>query len=211
MPAKKTTKKATAATKKRAQARKQRPPARKSAPKKYAQKKCPHCPMRPSIRTFEAHVATHAEPKTSSNGTSTNGHAALKASTPMGEAKAVKAYLEEIRTNGKARKKQSGVQLGRKGGYTEDPKVVEKAIAEREARAAAEDDVLKRLKLEQQLINMRKELARLQGSPEEATNEEKFIANAASYGERQIPPIDYNGYRQMGVTAKVLKAAGIAS
>ncbi|MEZ5225811.1 MAG: hypothetical protein R2710_03815 [Acidimicrobiales bacterium] len=67
---------------------------------------------------------------------------------------------------------------------------------------------LKRLQLTQERIDLEEELERLQSDNDLEELERAFTEVAKSYAERK--GISYSAFRELGVSAKTLKAAGIA-
>jgi hypothetical protein len=68
-------------------------------------------------------------------------------------------------------------------------------------------EVIKKLALHQERINLDAELASLENSPDGAELELQFVAVAKAYGQRK--GISYAAWRAVGVPAVVLKRAGI--
>jgi hypothetical protein len=73
-------------------------------------------------------------------------------------------------------------------------------------RASNESDPLKRVELVQKRLDAEKELAA--PTVDREALEAGFVESAASYGERK--GITYPAWREVGVPASVLKAAGIS-
>ena len=67
---------------------------------------------------------------------------------------------------------------------------------------------MKRLQLTQEEIDLTDELARFDQGVDLTDLENDFVSVASSYAERK--GISYTAFRQVGVPASVLKAAGIA-
>ena len=105
------------------------------------------------------------------------------------DAAAIKAYLEALQT-------------GKKRGRRPTPERVE----ELQARVAVESDSLKRVELVQKRLDVEKQLAAPTVDLEAL--EGGFVEYAASYGLRK--GITYAAWREVGVPASVLKAAGIS-
>ncbi|MDH3683557.1 MAG: hypothetical protein OEV40_26865 [Acidimicrobiia bacterium] len=110
------------------------------------------------------------------------------------EGRAVRAYLEALESNRPKR--------GRR-------RTKESITARLEALAEQLDsaDPLKRLQLAQEELDLTDELARLDQGVDVADLEEEFTKVARSYAQRK--GISYAAFRQVGVPASVLKAAGI--
>ena len=84
------------------------------------------------------------------------------------------------------------------------------SIAQRLAVIAAElktTDPVTKVRLIQERLDLRTELASMKSKSEVATAEAKFIKVAASFSERN--EITFDAWREFGVTAAVLKKAGI--
>ncbi len=69
-------------------------------------------------------------------------------------------------------------------------------------------DPLKRLQLTQERIDLEEELERLETDSDLEALEISFIDVAKSYAERK--GISYSAFRELGVSAKTLKAAGVS-
>ncbi len=125
--------------------------------------------------------------------------AAHKAALAEGRkhSRAVRAYLEALEANRPKR--------GRK-------RTPESIRARRDYLAETTDEaaVLVRLQLVQERIDLEAELAVLESGDgmDMAQLEADFVASAATYGESK--GVTYSAWREVGVDAKVLKAAGIA-
>ena len=119
-----------------------------------------------------------------------------------------KAALAEGRTQGRAVRKylealeQNKPKRGRKR-TTES--------AQRDLSRTEEDlltaDPLRRLELVQRRIDLKAEIDRMETSIDLSGLEEQFVAVAAPYGERK--GISYEAWREAGVSASTLRAAGI--
>ena len=110
------------------------------------------------------------------------------------EGRTVRAYLEALESNRPKR--------GRKR--------TKESIAARLETVAVQlesADPLKRLQLAQEELDLSDELARMDQGTDLADLEEAFINVAASYAERK--GISYAAFREVGVPASVLKAAGM--
>lgn len=71
----------------------------------------------------------------------------------------------------------------------------------------AVEDPLERVELIQAKLDIEKAMAEVDGKPDMEALEKGFIEHAASYSERK--GVSYTAWREAGVPAKVLKAAGI--
>ena len=110
--------------------------------------------------------------------------------------RAVKAYLEAL--------EETRPKRGRK----RTPDSIRARLAKIETDMA-DAGVLKRLELTQEVKDLEAELQQLQNNsgPDMAALEKDFVANAKAYGESK--GIGYGTWRDFGVEASVLKAAGI--
>ena len=104
------------------------------------------------------------------------------------ESAAIKTYLESL-------------QVTKKRGRRPSPERVD----ELNEQAASEPDPLKRLELVQKRLDVERQLAA--PTVDREGLEAGFVEYAASYGERK--GISYAAWREVGVPASVLKAAGI--
>lgn len=111
------------------------------------------------------------------------------------EGKAVRDYLEALRANKPKR--------GRK--RTADTVRAQLASLDVELEEA---DPVKELQLVQKRMDLEAELASMGTTVDVGALEEAFVAVAKSYSERN--GISYAAWRQVGVEAAVLKAAGIS-
>ena len=119
-----------------------------------------------------------------------------------------KAALAEGRTQGRAVRRylealeQNKPKRGRK-------RTAESA--QRDLRRTEEDlltaDPLRRLELVQRRIDLTAEIDRMKTGVDLSGLEEQFVAVAEPYGERK--GISYEAWREAGVSASTLKAAGI--
>jgi hypothetical protein len=71
-----------------------------------------------------------------------------------------------------------------------------------------EADVVKRLSLVQERLDLENELASLETETDLPALEAEFVKSAKSYGSRK--GITYTAWREIGVPASVLKSAGIS-
>jgi hypothetical protein len=111
------------------------------------------------------------------------------------ESRTVKAYLEALESHRPKR--------GRK--RTADSVAKRLEAVEQEMATA---DPLKRLQLAQERLKLQDELAAMDGDGVDMDAlEQEFVVVAASYGERK--GISYTAWREVGVPATTLKAAGI--
>lgn len=110
------------------------------------------------------------------------------------EARAVKNYLEAL--------EQHRPKRGRK----RTPDSIGARLAKIDAELP-EADPVKRLNLVQERLDLEKELESLQTTVDISGLEAEFVKAAKGYGERK--GISYGAWREVGVPAATLKAAGI--
>jgi hypothetical protein len=113
------------------------------------------------------------------------------------QGRSVKQYLEALEANKPKR--------GRK----RTPESIQKRLDVIDAEIA-DADGLKRLTLVQERIDLQEELAKLSSDDtvDLSALEAEFVRVAKGYGERK--GISYAAWREVGVTAPVLKQAGIS-
>jgi len=111
------------------------------------------------------------------------------------QGRAVRRYLEALES------------LRPKRGRTRRPESVRSRLADVQARLAGAD-ALTRLHLLQEKENLETELARVVADDQLAALESAFVAVARAYGVRK--GIGYGAWRAAGVSAAVLRRAGIA-
>ena len=109
--------------------------------------------------------------------------------------KAVRDYLKALEANKPRR--------GRK----RTPESIEKRLASLEGEIA-EASALRRLELAQERIDLQGELERMSETVDMTSLEEDFVTHAKVYGEAK--GISYSAWRDTGVSAATLKAAGIS-
>ena len=110
------------------------------------------------------------------------------------QSRAVRAYLEALEQNAPKRGPKRTLEK------------VRRELAE-VANEMVNADMLRRLELVQKRIDLQAEVAKMENSVDMAALEAAFIEAAGPYGARKN--ISYEAWRAMGVTARVLKAAGI--
>ena len=110
------------------------------------------------------------------------------------EGKAVRDYLEALRTNKPKR--------GRKRTPDSINKRLEVIADELES-----SDALSEVKLVQEQMDLENELAAMSDTVDIASFEKSFVKVAKSYSQRQ--GISYAAWRKVGVPAAVLKSAGL--
>jgi hypothetical protein len=119
-----------------------------------------------------------------------------------------KAALAEGRNQGRAvRNYLEALEAHKpKRGRKRTPESMKKQLARVEAEIPTADP-LKRLQLIQQRIDLEQELASADTTVDLSSLEAGFVAAARPYGERK--GISYDAWRELGVPATTLKAAGI--
>lgn len=110
------------------------------------------------------------------------------------EGRAVREYLAALDAE-----KQPGRRL--------DRETIEERIASVQGRIDEEPDPAKRVELIQRRLDLEGRLIDLQDAPDLEALEAAFIDAAPGYSQRK--KITYQAWREAGVPAKVLKAAGI--
>jgi len=109
------------------------------------------------------------------------------------QARTIKAYLESLQS--------------RRPGRPVTPESLNARLVRVDEKLAAETNVLKRLELYQQRIDIHESLARAYNASAHQELEAGFVDCAAAYSERK--GITYGAWREVGVPAATLKAAGI--
>lgn len=109
------------------------------------------------------------------------------------ESRLIKAYLNATRS--------------RRPGRPVTADSLRTRIESLDSRLASETDALKIVDLHQERLDAEDALKTLDDAPDITQAEKDFIEVAASYSERK--GISYTAWRQVGVPASVLKAAGI--
>lgn len=120
-----------------------------------------------------------------------------------------KAALAEGREQGrKVRRYLEALEATRpKRGRKRTPDSIRKQLERIEAQLDGADP-LTRVQLIQQRIDLANELEAKENTPDIAALEKDFVKAAKAYGERK--GISYAAWREAGVPASVLKAAGIS-
>jgi hypothetical protein len=119
-----------------------------------------------------------------------------------------KAALAKGRAQGRAvREYLAALEQERKPGRKLDRTSIEAKIPELQATIDGEPDPAKRVELIQKRLDLEERLVELQDEPDLASLEQAFIDAAAEYSERK--GISYTAWREAGVPAAALKAAGI--
>ena len=109
------------------------------------------------------------------------------------EARAIKAYLRALDA--------------RKPGRPVTRESLEARLKAVEAKIAESDDPLRKLELVQKKLDIEGALGQVEDVQNIADLEAGFVRHARSYSERK--GISYTAWRQVGVSAATLKAAGI--
>ena len=109
------------------------------------------------------------------------------------EARAIKAYLEalEARRPGRPVSKES----------------LEKRMDKMNQKLEASGNPLEAVDLIQAKLDIEKALSELESSVDMGTLEARFVEHASSYSDRK--GVSYTAWREFGVPANVLRAAGI--
>jgi hypothetical protein len=120
-----------------------------------------------------------------------------------------KAALAEGRAQGRAvRSYLRALESNRpKRGRKRTPESIKKRLERVESELQEAED-LKRLQLVQERIDLQKELAAGEDKVDLADLEKEFVKSAKGYSERK--KISYAAWRELGVPAQTLKAAGIS-
>lgn len=111
------------------------------------------------------------------------------------EGRAVKNYLEALQQNRPRR------------GRRRTPDSIKKRLAAIDA-AYAEGSALQQLQLVQERMDLQKELEAMDTKVDLSALEASFVKTAAKYAQRK--GISYAAWRELGVSADVLKKAGIS-
>jgi hypothetical protein len=119
-----------------------------------------------------------------------------------------KAAIAKGREENRAIKDYLSATTQRKPGRPVTAASVKAKLGGIEAKLAAESDAMKRLGLIQSRRDAQAQLATLGESVDLTALEAGFVRHAKAYSERK--GISYGAWREAGVPAPVLKAAGIA-
>jgi|SRR5215471_1159193 len=168
---------------------------------------CPECGREIGRNNLKRHRATHGSAMSNGKGK------ASKLSMPK-QSRMIGRYLDRLdemseqRANGKRHHK--GVPLGALPGFAShstDPDEIDRAADTIEARAQ-EATAVKALRMLQRVIELREAAANLRETGGVDAVEQDFIAVAASWAAEN--GISYAAFRAMGVSAAVLRDAGIS-
>lgn len=119
-----------------------------------------------------------------------------------------KAAIAQGRIESRAIKAYLTVLSRRRPGRPVTTDSLQSKIAGLQLKIQAESDALKRLELVQARLNAEDQLASFDDSVDMDGLEAGFVRYARSYSERK--GISYSAWREVGVTAPVLKQAGVA-
>ena len=109
------------------------------------------------------------------------------------ESRAIKAYLEALEA--------------RKPGRPVSKESLDKRMKKVNQKLEETDNPLEEVELIQSKLDIEKSLSELENAVDMETLEAGFIENAKSYSQRK--GVSYTAWREFGVPAKVLRAAGI--
>lgn len=119
-----------------------------------------------------------------------------------------KAALAKGRAQGKAvRDYLAALEQERKPGRKMDRPTIETRIDEVQQRIDEEPDPAKRVDMIQRRLDLEERLVSMQDEPDLDALEKGFVDVAAEYSERK--GISYTAWREAGVPAATLKAAGV--
>ncbi|NNK91133.1 MAG: hypothetical protein HKO87_01765 [Acidimicrobiia bacterium] len=125
----------------------------------------------------------------------------------MAMSDAHKKALAEGRRQSAAIKRYLDALGSRRPGRPVTPDSIEKRIDGLKQKISAEKDPLKRVELVQQRMDLEDALKSATAAGDLVRLEADFVAHAAAYSERK--GITYSAWREGGVSADVLKEAGI--
>lgn len=118
-----------------------------------------------------------------------------------------KAALAQGRREGRAVKQYLRLVGSRRPGRPVTKDSVERRIAALSEKINGEEDPLKRLELIQSRIDAEDQMAEIEDAVDADAIEKEFLEVANSYAERK--GLSYSAWREAGVSAQVLRAAGI--
>ena len=118
-----------------------------------------------------------------------------------------KAALAQGRREGRAVKQYLKLVGSRRPGRPVTKESLEKRIAGLAEKLDVEDDPLKKLDLIQSRLDAEDQMAEVEDAVDADAIEKEFIEVAQSYSERK--GITYSAWRESGVSAQVLREAGI--
>jgi hypothetical protein len=172
-----------------------------------APRTCEVCGRVVTANNLARHVRTHDNGAAPAPAKRRRG----KAAAPTGRAAtvAIGAYLDEIADGGSYA--AGRVALGALEGFpamSRDPEIIDAAAAEIERRADETTSRVRELKYRQRVLELRAGAEDLRAVATGDDAESAFVEVAAAWAEAN--GITYEAFREMGVPARVLKAAGIA-
>lgn len=118
-----------------------------------------------------------------------------------------KAALAQGRREGRAVKQYLKMVGSRRPGRPVTKESLEKRVASLNEKIEAEDDPLKKLELIQNRLDAEDQMAEIADAVDADAVKKEFVEVAKSYSERK--GITYTAWRESGVSAQVLKEAGI--
>ena len=118
-----------------------------------------------------------------------------------------KAALAQGRREGRAVKQYLRLVGSRRPGRPVTKDSLERRIAGLSEKITGEEDPLKRLELIQIRIDAEDQMAEIEDAVDAEAIEKEFLEVANSYSERK--GIGYSAWREAGVSAQVLREAGI--
>lgn len=168
-----------------------------------AKKPCPVCGRMISGNNLRRHVATHEAPPVT--------HDTI-APTSRAVTVAVGELLQQYRESVTGKPRRAVVGLGRIGRglptSTNDPDVVERAVAVYDAELIpAAPSLVVELKLRQRRRDLADAAERLRSSANGSGPRELFVRHGGAWAAEH--GIDYATFRDMGLPASLLRAAGI--
>ena len=118
-----------------------------------------------------------------------------------------KAALAQGRREGRAVKDYLRLLNSRRPGRPVTRESLEKRISGLNEKIASEDDPLKKLEMIQSRIDAEDQMSELEDAVDADAIEKEFVEVAKSYSDRK--GITYSAWREAGVSAQVLRDAGI--
>lgn len=118
-----------------------------------------------------------------------------------------KAALAQGRREGRAVKDYLKLLSSRRPGRPVNRESLEKRIAGLTEKIDSEDDPLKRLEMIQSRIDAEDQMSQIEDAVDAGAIEKEFIEVAKSYSDRK--GITYSAWREAGVSAPVLRDAGV--
>lgn len=118
-----------------------------------------------------------------------------------------KAALAQGRREGRAVKQYLKLVGSRRPGRPVTKESLQKRIDGITAKLDSEEDPLKKLELIQNRLDAEDQMAEIEDAVDAEAVEKEFIEVAKSYSERK--GISYSAWREAGVSAQVLREAGV--